>query len=282
VTYKVRLEKDLTSFNMVYATVSSGFLPGDVQIGYLNNMPYKRAFAEETLTAFEVGSKNRFLSDTLQLNGAIYYYDYSGYQSDIEPTPLIPGAAHVTMTAPATMWGGDLELIYRLSVNDTLNLTGGLLDAEFTGNPTFNFGGSTLYFQQAEGYRRFAGIPPATATAAYSHVFPFSNGANVNARVDAQYFSAYNEASINNYGIVAPQTFAELAADSRVGDHTLGNLSANWNSPSGKYSVGGFVRNFTNQVYKTGVNFNYTVTPAGVGAVPSVGRSYGATVHVSF
>jgi len=282
VTYKARLEKDLTPVNMVYATVSSGFLPGDVQIGLLNNAPYKRAFAEETLTAFEIGSKNRFLHDTLQLNGAIFYYDYSGYQSDIEPTPLIPGAAHVTMTAPAQMWGGDLELIYRLTANDSLNLTGGLLDAEFTGNPTFNFSGTTLYFLQAQGFRRFVGIPPATATAAYNHQFPLSNGSNINARVDGQYFSSYNEAAVNNYGIVAPQTFAELAADSRVSGHAIGNLSANWNSPSGKYSVGGFARNFTNDVYKTGVNYNYTVTPAGVGAVPSVGRSYGATVHVSF
>lgn len=171
---------------------------------------------------------------------------------------------------------------YRLTPEDTLNLTGGLLDAEFTGNPTFNFSGTTLYFLQAQGYRRFVGIPPATATAAYTHVFPFSNGSNINARVDMQYFSTYNEASINNYGIVAPQTFAQLAADSQVGGHAIGNLSANWNSPSGKYSVGGFVRNFSNDVYKTGVNFNYTVVPAGVGALPSVGRSYGGTVHVSF
>lgn len=49
-----------------------------------------------------------------------------------------------------------------------------------------------------------------------------------------------------------------------------------------KYSLGGFVRNIGNEVYKTGVNHNYAVTPAGVGAVASVGRSYGATVRVSF
>jgi hypothetical protein len=75
---------------------------------------------------------------------------------------------------------------------------------------------------------------------------------------------------------------AQLAADSQVGKKAIGNLSANWNSPSGKYSFGGFVRNFSNDVHKTVVNFNYTLVPAGVGALPSVGRSYGATAHVSF
>ena len=31
----------------------------------------------ETLTAYEVGSKNRFLNDRLRMNGALFYYDYA-------------------------------------------------------------------------------------------------------------------------------------------------------------------------------------------------------------
>ena len=35
----------------------------------------------ETLTAYEIGSKNRFLDNRLQVNGDVYYNDYGGYQT---------------------------------------------------------------------------------------------------------------------------------------------------------------------------------------------------------
>ena len=116
VTYKVRLEKDLTPVNMVYATASSGFPPADVQVSSLSNgQPYPAVYSEETLNAFEVGSKNRFLDNTLQLNASIYYYLYSGYQQDAQPQPSIPGSLHEIITAAARMYGGDLEITYRVT-----------------------------------------------------------------------------------------------------------------------------------------------------------------------
>lgn len=269
VTYKLRLEKDLDSTSLVYASVSSGFLPGDVQVSSLaDGTPYANPYDQETLTAFEVGSKNRFLDDRLQVNGAAYYYDYSGYQVDVQPTPGVPGSAHITMTSAARMLGADLETLYLLTRNDQLSLTVGALDARFHDSPA-DF---SVYVQQ----QRFTGIAPLTMSAAYEHTFPFGNGSALKARVDGQFSSAYDLLAINTLYLLAP---AEQAQYVHLGSQTIGNASLNWSSPSGRYLLGGYVRNFADNVYKTALNIQYNGT---VTASPSIGRTLGVTLRASF
>jgi len=45
--------------------------------------------APEVLTAYEFGSKNRFMDNKLQVNGALYYYHYGAYQlNNVNIAPL--------------------------------------------------------------------------------------------------------------------------------------------------------------------------------------------------
>ena len=78
--YKARLEYDLAPRNMVYGMVSTGFRPGDAGITTQAHRGLRTQYsvAAEKLTSYELGSKNRFLDDSLQLNAAVYYYNYSG------------------------------------------------------------------------------------------------------------------------------------------------------------------------------------------------------------
>ena len=77
VTYKARLEHDLTPSNLIYAGVATGFSPGDITLGTnANRQPEVVLLDAETLTAYELGSKNRFLDNRLQLNGSVYYNNY--------------------------------------------------------------------------------------------------------------------------------------------------------------------------------------------------------------
>ncbi len=84
--YKARLEHDLTKENMLYGMVSTGFRPGDV--GIVNRAP--NFLDAEKLTSYEVGSKNRFLDNSLQLNVGLYYYDYQGFQTSYRPNTPNP------------------------------------------------------------------------------------------------------------------------------------------------------------------------------------------------
>ena len=86
-TYKVRLEHDLSPQNLLYGSVSTGFSPGDVVVAAscppeISPVPPCALELEaETLTSFEIGSKNRFLDGDLQLNAAVFYSKYGAYQS---------------------------------------------------------------------------------------------------------------------------------------------------------------------------------------------------------
>ena len=73
-TYKLNLSYDINDDSMVYAQVASGF-----KSGYISSS--RQVAPEEELMAYEIGSKNRFLDNRLQINFEAYYYDYTNYQS---------------------------------------------------------------------------------------------------------------------------------------------------------------------------------------------------------
>jgi iron complex outermembrane recepter protein len=80
-TWKVGFEYDVAPANMVFANVSTGFKAG----GFNQAVDPVRtnetlAFNPETITAYTVGSRNRFFNDRLQLNLEGFYWDYKDLQ----------------------------------------------------------------------------------------------------------------------------------------------------------------------------------------------------------
>ena len=73
--YKVGLEYDLRARSLLYAHVSTGFKQGGIS-PTIPPVPFK----PEHLTAFEIGSKNQFLNNRLQLNISAFHYIYRDYQ----------------------------------------------------------------------------------------------------------------------------------------------------------------------------------------------------------
>ncbi|EIZ79450.1 TonB-dependent receptor, partial [Novosphingobium sp. Rr 2-17] len=167
VTYKARAEYDLTPRNLLYASVSSGFLPGDVQI---TNATVSR-FASETLTAYEVGSKNRFFGNKLQINVSGYYYDYGGYQAIIYQNPSNSASAKI-FSLPLYVWGAEFEAIYAITRNDRIGLSGLITDSKIHDAPSDYSDYSVL--------KSIWGSPKQTLSGFYTHTFEFANGSNVN------------------------------------------------------------------------------------------------------
>jgi iron complex outermembrane receptor protein len=82
-TYRVALDYDLTAANLLYGSVSSGFKPGG---GNISNSPavVPFQFLPETITAFELGSKNSFLDKRLNFNVAAFLYHDKNMQFQAE------------------------------------------------------------------------------------------------------------------------------------------------------------------------------------------------------
>lgn len=124
-TWKVGVEQDLTAANMLYATVSTGFKAGGFDQSSIPVPGSKAAqeFKPETLTAFELGSRNRFLDNRLQINLEAFYWKYRDHQ---EPHVTIDGQGQIAFdyfnAGDAHQYGLDADFLFRASAADTLQL----------------------------------------------------------------------------------------------------------------------------------------------------------------
>ncbi|MDB6083850.1 MAG: hypothetical protein JWN43_1731, partial [Gammaproteobacteria bacterium] len=115
VTGKVSLEDDLTSENMLYATWSTGLKPGGANLNQTAILA-PLVFESEHVTAFEIGSKNRFLDNSIQLNLSAYYYLYHNLQlQEDDPVPFQGGVGNI-----------DRSQIYGLEAESSIALPGEL------------------------------------------------------------------------------------------------------------------------------------------------------------
>jgi iron complex outermembrane receptor protein len=243
-TYKLRLEDNLTATNLLYASVSTAFLPGDVQIstgstGLLAITPYEA----ETLTAFEVGSKNRFLDERLQVNGAVFYYRYGAYQQSVQVGFIPPGIfLFANASSPARMTGAELEVLYQPHHSDRFGLTVSVLNPYYVDK--------TPVFAVGVAQSKIPGIIPLTVNPSYSHTFAFGASQTITVQADALYNGDYDTfavtKSINDKG-------GEKYV--KAGAHVVGNLSAAW-AFTPKASLTFWARNVTNQRYNNYANIS--------------------------
>jgi iron complex outermembrane receptor protein len=79
-TYRGNAEYHFTDRNMAYATISTGFRSGGFNAGFFTNPLLPGTFGPENVTAYEIGSKNRFLDNRLQLNLSAYRNEFKDLQ----------------------------------------------------------------------------------------------------------------------------------------------------------------------------------------------------------
>jgi iron complex outermembrane receptor protein len=125
-TYHVALDYKLTPENLVYGKVDSGYKAGGFNFG---GAPYN----PETVTAYEIGSKNRFLSDTLQWNTAAFIENDAGQQ--VQTYAFLSNGLPEALTenaGKARIWGVESDFIYKLPYIGTFNATVDYLHARYT------------------------------------------------------------------------------------------------------------------------------------------------------
>jgi iron complex outermembrane recepter protein len=134
----------LSNEQLLYATVSNGFRSGGFNSGQV--IEGVRSFKPEEVTAIELGSKNRFLANTLQVNLAAFNNDYTNLQ---EQRQVAVGSTTVSVifnAAKAKAKGFEAEVQWRQSRDFTLGGSLSLLDAKYTSFPdvALPFGTSIL------------------------------------------------------------------------------------------------------------------------------------------
>jgi len=284
-TYKARAEYDLTPQNLVYAMVSSSFLPGDLQIdptvdpfaatpaGIVTFSNF--SFSQERLTAYEVGSKNRFLDNTLELNGDVYYYDYAGYHI-LANTSLFGPPVFALLSLPVRMIGGELTGVWRFTPDDRVTVLGGVTNTRITSFPADvgGTGNSAALFVDSD---RVPDVPEVQLTAFYDHTFSLADGSTIVPRAEVRYQSDSNVVTFS-----VPQAQKGEEPYTYQGPVTQEDFYTTYTSPNGKYSLTGYVRNIGNVIYKTGAQLNGQGNLNIITGAPGNPRTYGGVFTAKF
>ena len=259
-TWKAGLEYDLGPDSLLYASVATGF-----KSGILYSAVGQNYSNPEELTAFSIGSKNRFLGDTLQLNLEAFYWDYKDQQiSHLGPvqvamTPGGPlyGPVFLTENAGgATIWGLETELLWQPTRRDLLSLNVQYLNTEYdellyqaystSGAAPYN--GCSVTPTALVGTSPMARIfdvdctgkplpqaPEWTVNAAWEHRFELGDGSQVVFGLDTR---------------IETERYLSLdfVADGRQGSSTMSNARLSWEAASGNWSVTAFVNNIEDDI----------------------------------
>lgn len=257
-SWRVGLDFTPNSDTLVYANVSRGF-----KIGAFPLIPAALAFqydpaTQEKLTAYEAGFKLS-VSRALQINGAVFYYDYADKQ--VLGTDIVPpfGPLNRLVNIPKSkVKGAEIQLILRPV--DGLTLNGGLtyVDSKIGNFTNFDPFGAPRNFQ-GEAYPN---TPKWQASLAADYEFPVSGNLNAFVGANATMRSKTNGGLGEN-------------AILKIDGYTLVDLRAGVASADERWKLSLWGRNITNKYYWTNaykiadVSARFAGKPATYGATLS-------------
>lgn len=117
VTWLGRASYDFSHDFMGYASISTGYKSGGLQDGGVHYGP-------ETLTNYELGTKNMFFNGRVRLNNALYYENFKDFQFSAPVTN--PDGTHSLATSNAQgarVYGLESELAVKVTRDDRVQLT---------------------------------------------------------------------------------------------------------------------------------------------------------------
>ena len=292
--FRAGLEYDLAAKSMLYLTAASGYRPGGLSaFNPVTNAP--DSFKSEVTTSFEVGSKNRFFADRLQVNADVFYYRQSNYQNLDRYSGFIPpeggapcangdtraGCQNPTFGVQAHSLGFETQLRALPTPDDMISLTTTVLHARFNENQgacatrdapatpgcwdgynsqSPNDPGTPFFFNLAGAVQPHS--PDFSGTIAYTHTLLRLDAGTVTIGGSAFYSTGYWVNPVQDATLYGWQS-----------SYWLGNLNANFTSSGDRWSINTFVRNVGDYAVKE------SVLPA-----QSIGdpRAYGATVSLKW
>jgi len=274
-TWKAGADFDVTSKNLLYATVSTGFKSGG-----LNNLPADvgvTTYAPETVTAFELGSKNRFAEDRAQVNLSLFRYNYKNYQTFEFYQPGSGPNAGSTLfptlnSQTATFEGGEISTEFVLTSADRLGLSLNYLHNKFDDfvvalpyAPVVDLSGTDVPLS-----------PKLAAVLSYQHVFQLGGAGSLTAGADAHYSDSYvvsgNQGNFANDAVYVQPSYTKV------------NANLTWRSVGSGWTVSAFVRNLANKATINTVAGGYPALPDFflINAMIDPPRTFGAWVQKDF
>lgn len=246
-SYMASLDYQLTDDVMLYGRFAQGFKSGGYN-GRANSASESTEYAPETAETFEFGAKTTAYDNRVRLNVAAFTTQYEDFQArvsglDVDPITNLPAPVLSVINAGSLEISGlEIEAVAALTEALTLDAQIGLLDAryvEFADARFTNTGGSRAFQEPAFS-------PDLTARYGVTYVADIPGGGDLTFGGVAKYRSrmalAVDNTAVNSQ-VELPGMFQD--------EYWLFDARAVWTNASGRYTVGVYGQNLTNEVYKT-------------------------------
>ena len=312
VDYRVDLQYQFTPDFMAYAQTSTGYKGGGIDarpfFGRGAGCPdpdcQVKAFAPETLTAYEVGLKSFLFDHRVRFNAAGFFNNYNNIILTLSSCPnnspgadlaaraaqpcALPvnaGSAHVKgveFETEAHPFGG-------LEIDGSLSY----LDFKYTTVPNVDpaTGRSTTTGISINGVTPFT--PKWKWNIGAQYEFVFGSAGSLTPRIDLAYQSDTFTSPLNQPGdidasrtVVNPAVFTAaggLLHLDRISAYTVANARITWRSADHSWSTSLEVTNFTDKLfYQTLFDSAEAGLPGYVAGQPALGRQWAVTVRKTF
>ena len=287
-TWRGAVEFDAGPANLLYASVETGFRSGGFSFSLA-----RPSYDPETITAYTIGSKNRFFDNRVQLNIEGFYWKYRDQQlahagSEADGTPSF----FTENVGGASVKGVEVEGQFALSRNTLLTGSVQYLDAKnddfkfdipATLNPILSGPGAPVYFPLVTGCATGGPVdgqwrvdcsglsatraPKWTMSFGIQQTVPLSSGArfivNANTRYQSRNFTGFDQISTDIQG-----------------GYWTSNADLTFMSSNDKFSISAFVNNIEN--YRAKIYSQYFAATGLVGASYADPRTYGLRMTTRF
>ncbi|MGE0115060.1 MAG: TonB-dependent receptor [Steroidobacteraceae bacterium] len=227
--YRVALDYKLTDDVMVYGQVATGFKDGGIN-PTATSKATQTPFNEEKLKAYELGVKSKYFDNTLRLNAAAFYSDYTDLQLRIS---FPDGTSPTTNVGHAIIRGLELETEWAPTRAWLLSANGSYINFEYG-----NLGGA----------QNISGGPCQSCTNIYT---PKYTG----------YLAAQYAFDLGSSGTITPQLNGEyqskLYTDAvnrpagAIEARWLANARISWDSADGNWKTTLAINNLFDKYYYT-------------------------------
>ena len=259
-TWRGAVDYQVTPDKLVYFSASSGFRAGGFNPGVSSTI--NPAFTPETVTAYEIGTKTRWLGNTLQVNLSAFINDYKNLQ-----VVGFDGATSLVFTqnvGEKVARGVEAEILIRPVRAFEVAISYAYLDAHWNSGSAIDqisFGSNVnLAGKQA------AFSPDNRIGASASYEFALAGGGTLTPRVQTQFSSQFY---LLDYNTIIERQKSYSKTDVRL----------TYTFPNKRFTLEGFATNLENSVVKSGGEFGGRGAFF-IGYAPP--RMYGGAVGVKF
>lgn len=204
-TPRVSLDYQASEDILLYATIAKGAKPGGFSTLSIGDDLSNNRFRPETLWSYEAGAKTQFADGQVQLNGALFYMDYSDKQVTTQDASGGQGLSLSTVTrnaGKAKIKGFEADVAFAASEELTFTAAYTYLDTEYTdfvfttlsgndivrgGNCTPITVGAVPVCEVSLTGHQLERQPKHAFTVGANGAFPISDTMNIIAEVDLQY-----------------------------------------------------------------------------------------------